>query len=75
MARTNSGSEGLRSTEMCVSTVVAEYTDDVCGRRREDVDALAGEVGADVIARVEAVGEMGEGSRGNFVGGWAEPIA
>jgi hypothetical protein len=71
MARTYSGSEGLRSAERYGSTVVAEYTD-TCGKRREDVDALAGEVGADVMAGVEAVGEMGEGSRGDFGRGRSE---
>jgi len=58
---------------MCVSTVVAEYTDGACGRR-EDVEALAGEDGGDVMARVEAVGERGEGSRGDFERRRSEPV-
>jgi hypothetical protein len=48
---------------MCVSTVVSEYMEDVWGRKREDVDALAEEAMADISVRAEAVGEgEGEGS-------------
>jgi hypothetical protein len=40
-----------------VSTVVAEYADDGCGRRREDVDSLVDDAVGDTQERAEAVGE------------------
>jgi len=55
-----------------VSTVVSEYRDGACGRRRDEVDALAEEVVADSVVRAEGVGEN-EGSRGDLSGNeWAE---
>jgi len=41
--------------------------EDICGKKREDVDALAEEVMADISVRAEAVGE-GEGSWGDLSG-------
>jgi hypothetical protein len=52
---------------MYVSTVVSEYRDGACGRRRDEVDALAEEVVADSVVRAEGVGEN-EGSRGDLSG-------
>lgn len=40
-----------------MSTVVVEYKDGACGRRRDEVDALAEESAGDTSERAEAVGE------------------
>jgi hypothetical protein len=42
-------SEGLKST--CVLTVVVEYKEGACSRRRDDVDALADELVGDEMKR------------------------
>jgi hypothetical protein len=40
-----------------VSTVVAEYKEGACGKRRDEVDALADESAGDTNERAEVVGE------------------
>ena len=42
---------------MCVLTVVAEYKEGACGRRRDNAGALADESAGDTYERAEAVGE------------------
>jgi hypothetical protein len=50
-----------------VSTVVAEYKEGACGKRRDEVDALADESAGDTNERAEVVGEDEWSRRGLLV--------